>query len=244
VRDAWRAELLKITTVKGQWIGAVLATLAMPLVSLLVVSTGSLGAGDTKTAGAATGAIAGLLAFGAWGAVFSASEYANGTIVVSLATVPRRGVLYSAKLAVVATVSAAGAIVSSLIALLGVVALSPPGHHPLGHPVALLGVVLVTTTVAVAGAAVGMITRSTGGSLVVVIAALLLPAAAAGLLGRAQRFIVGASPGAIADRFTESSQLAASQLFPAGIFAAAGAMIAVTVAVAAVGGITLIRRDG
>jgi hypothetical protein len=30
---AYRAELLKIATVRGQWLGAVLATLALPAVS-------------------------------------------------------------------------------------------------------------------------------------------------------------------------------------------------------------------
>src|SRR5581483_6573097 len=98
VRSAWRAELYKITTVRGQWIGATLASFAIPLTSLLVVATGGLDAHATATSAAATGSVAGLVAFGAWGATITAGEYATHTMMVSLAIVPRRSVLYGAKL--------------------------------------------------------------------------------------------------------------------------------------------------
>jgi ABC-2 type transport system permease protein len=244
MRSAYHAELLKVTTVKGQWIGAILATVAMPLVSLLVVGTGRLGDGDTVTAGAAVGAIAGLLAFATWGAVFAAGEYTTGTMVVSLATVPRRSIFFLAKLSAVASVSAVGALVSSTAGFLGVLSLHPPGHHPIGNSSGLIGVVLVTLAVAVAGAAVGMIARSTTGSIVIVIAALLLPDAAGGLLGRVQPWVVGASPGAVVTRITGGVALPANQLYPAGILASVVTMLLVTAAVAAVGAVALVRRDG
>ena len=59
MRAAFHAEVLKITTVRGLWLGAVLATVAVPLFSLLVVGTGGLGVEDTATSGAATGTIVG-----------------------------------------------------------------------------------------------------------------------------------------------------------------------------------------
>jgi ABC-2 type transport system permease protein len=242
--SAWRAELLKITTVRGQWIGAILASLAMPLTSLLVTATGRLGAGNTVSNGAATGSVIGLLAFGTWGAVLAASEYSSGTIVVSLTTVPRRQVLYTAKLAGAATVAGAGGIISATIALLGVLAVIPPGHHPLGNPARLVSVVLVMITVTVVGAAIGMITRSPSAAIAIVVAAVLLPDAAGGLLGRVQPWIVGASPGALITQIVGGSQLAESQTYPAGAWAAAATLLLVTVVVAGVGAISLICRDG
>jgi ABC-2 type transport system permease protein len=242
--SAWRAELLKITTVRGQWIGAILASLVMPLTSLLVTATGRLGAGNTVSNGAATGSVIGLLAFGTWGAVLAASEYSSGTIVVSLTTVPRRQVLYTAKLAGAATVAGAGGIISATIALLGVLAVIPPGHHPLGNPARLVSVVLVMITVTVVGAAIGMITRSPSAAIAIVVAAVLLPDAAGGLLGRVQPWIVGASPGALITQIVGGSQLAESQTYPAGAWAAAATLLLVTVVVAGVGAISLICRDG
>jgi ABC-2 type transport system permease protein len=244
VKSAWRAELLKITTVRGQWIGAILATVAMPLISLLVAATGRLGAGDTVTNGAATGSVVGLLAFGAWGAAFAASEYTNGTIVVSLATVPRRRVLYTAKLAAAATVAGVGALVSALVALACVLAVVPAHKHPLGNPAGLISVVLVIITVTAVGTAIGMITRSQSASMAIVVAAVLLPNAAGGLLGRLQPWVVGASPGTVIIQIVGGSQLPTNQIYPAGEWAAAASMVVVAAVVTAVGAIALIRRDG
>src|SRR5580700_7232789 len=116
--SAWRAELLKFATVKGQWISAILAMLAIPAISFLVVATGGLNSGQTSTSAAATGALAGLLAFGVWSATIAAGEYAQGTMVTSLMTVPRRSILYVAKLTATAATTAVGAILSAVIALL------------------------------------------------------------------------------------------------------------------------------
>ena len=38
MKNALRSEVLKITTVPGLWVGALLATIATPLLSLLVVA--------------------------------------------------------------------------------------------------------------------------------------------------------------------------------------------------------------
>jgi ABC-2 type transport system permease protein len=242
--SAWRAELLKIVTVRGQWIGAIAATLAMPLTSLLVAATGRLGAGDTLTSGAATGAIVGLLAFGAWGAGLAASEYANGTIVVSLTNVPRRAVLYVSKLLAAAVVAGTCALLSATIALLCVLAVIPPGHHALGNPARLISFVLVEIAVTAVGAAVGIITRSPSASIAIVAAAVLLPDAAGGLLGRIQPWIVGASPGMVITQTVGGTQLASSQTFPAGPWASVATVVLVAAAVAAAGSVALIRRDG
>jgi ABC-2 type transport system permease protein len=216
----------------------------MPLTSFVVAATGRLGAGDTVTSGAATGSVVGLLAFGVWGAAFAASEYANGTIIVSLSTVPRRRVLYGAKLAAAATVAGAGALLSAITALLCVLAVIPPHQHGLGDPAGLFSVVLAMITVTVAGAAVGIITRSPSASMAIMVAAVLLPDAAGGLLGRIQPWVVGASPGTVVTEIVGRAQLPTNQIYPAGAWAAAATMVAVAVVVAGAGAFALIRRDG
>jgi ABC-2 type transport system permease protein len=244
MQAAWRAELLKITTVRALWLGAVLATATIPLISLAVAATGGLGHADTLTSGAAKGTVIGLLAFGTWGAVVAAGEYVHGTIAVTLMSVPRRGLLLVAKLAAAAAVAAAGALVASGVALLVVHAATPSGEHTWGNPLALLGVVAAVSSVTVVGAAVGVLTRSSTAAILVLAAAILLPQAAAGLLGSLQPWVVGASPGAVVTQVVGGAQLSADQTFPAGTAAAAAAMIGVAAVVASLAGLVLSRRDG
>ncbi|MGD0381724.1 MAG: hypothetical protein ABSC30_17260 [Acidimicrobiales bacterium] len=244
MRAAWRAELSKIATVRGQWVAAILATAAMPLTSLLVATTASVGAGATATSGAVTGSIVGLLAFGVWGASLAAGEYGTQTIVVSLATVPRRAVLYTAKIAAAATVAGVGAIVSATSALLLVLAVTPPGRQPLGNPATLVSVVLVMIAVAVVGVAIGVITRSPTMAVAIVVVALLLPRAAGGLLGRLQPWVVGASPDTVVTQIVGGTPLLTSQTYPAGTWAAAATMVLVAGALASAGAVALMRRDG
>ena len=241
---AFRAELLKIATVRGQWLGAAIATLALPAVSLLVAATGGLGAGDTVTSGAATGSVAGLLAFGIWAATLAAGEYARQTMIVSLTTVPRRSVLYGAKLAATACVAAVGGLVSVVAAWLIVWAVLPTGAHHFGDPVALISVVLAIIAVAVIGMAVGLLTKSPAASASIVIVAVLFPKAAGGLLGGLERWVVGASPGTVITQAVGGAQLPHDQTFPGGAAAATITMLLVAAVVAAGGALTLLRRDG
>ncbi|MCW2543743.1 MAG: transporter permease [Frankiales bacterium] len=244
MKPAWRAELLKITTVRALWLGVVLATATIPLISLAVAATGGLSHGDTVTSGAATGTVIGLLAFGTWGAVLSAGEYVHGTFHVSLMSVPRRGVLLVAKLAAGAAVASAAALVSSGVALLVVRASTPSGDHQWGNPLALLGVVAAVASVTVVGTALGILTRSSTAAILVLAAAILLPQAAAGLLGSLQPWVVGASPGAVVTQVVGGAQLSTDHTFPAGTASAVAAMIGVAALIASVAGVLLSRRDG
>jgi hypothetical protein len=243
MRAAWRAELLKITTVRGQMIGAVLATLALPVVSLLVATTGGVGASDTVTSGAATGSVAGLLAFGVWAATLSAGEYAQQTVLVSLTTVPRRRVFYSAKLAAIGGVAAVSALVCVVGAWLMVWAVLPAGAHDLGDPASLVGVVAAITAVTVLGVAVGLMTKSPAAASAIVVVAVLFPKAAGGLLGGLERWVVGASPGTVITQVVGGGQLADNEMFPGGAAAAVVTMLLVATVVAVAGAITLARRD-
>lgn len=241
---AVRAEVLKIATVRGLWLGASLAAVAVPLFSLLVVGTGGLGADDTATSGAATGTIVGLLAFGAWASTLAAGEYAHHTMAVSLATVPRRGVLYGAKLAATAAVAGAAGLGSAIAALLVVRLATVPGEHELGNPVALLGLVGAIVAVAVLGSAVGVLTRSTTASIAIVTVAVLLPRAAGGLLGGLEPWVVGASPSTVVTQLVGGAQLASDHTYPPGDLAAMATMFAVAATVALVGAAAFQRRDG
>jgi ABC-2 type transport system permease protein len=240
----WRAEVLKIATVRGQWISVLLATMAIPVVSFLVVSTGGLASGDTSTRGAATGALAGLLAFGVWSATIASGEYAQGTMVTSLTAVPRRSVLYTAKVTAIAAVAGVGALLSATIALLVVLGVRAPGSYGLGDPASLASVALAVIAVVVAGVSVGLITRSPSASIAIVVVALLLPKAAGGLLGGLQPWIVGASPDTVVAEIIGGAHLPASQTFPAGAWAAALSMWGVALAVAAGGALVFFGRDG
>lgn len=243
MKAAWIAELLKIRTVPGLRVGAGLAVLALPLFSLLVVSGGGLGDADTVTSGAATGTVVGLLGFGAWAASATSSEYAQHTIAVSLATVPRRGTLYAAKVLAATTIAALGSIVSVVVSVVLIGAITPEGHE-VGKPAALLSVVLACAAVAAVGVAVGMLSRSSTGSITVVVALVLLPKTAAGLLGGLQPWIVGASPGTVVTQFVEGAQLSTDQTFPGGTAAAAISMVLVAAAVVLAGWVAFARRDG
>jgi hypothetical protein len=244
VKSAWWAELVKIATVRGQWISAVLATLAIPLASFLVVSTGGLSPGESSTSGAATGSMAGLLAFGVWSTTIASGEYANGTMVLSLATVPRRLVLVAAKLLAVATTAGAGAVISALAGLLIVLGVRAPDAHGIGNPASLVSIVVAVVTVAVLGASIGLITRSPSASIVIVALALLLPRAASGLLGGLEPWVVGASPDTVVTQIVGGVQLPASQTYPAGTWAAVLTMAAAAVVVAGGSALVFVRRDG
>ena len=240
---AWRGELRKIATVRWQWLGVILASVALPLTSLVVAATGGLGPHDTATSGAAAGAVVALVAFGAWAAALSAGEYATHTMSVSLATVPRRSHLYSAKLVVLAAVAGSGALLSAAVALVAVRAVSLSAEHRLGDPIALVSVVLVVVAVVFIGAAVGSLTRSPSASMAIVAAVVLGPAAAGGLMGNLQRWIVGASPGTVITQIVGGGQLLADQAYPGGPWLAAMSLVVVSAAVAIAGGLVFLRRD-
>jgi len=241
---AWRAELVKMATVRGQWSAAVLASVALPLTSLLVAATGGLGLHDTTTSGAATGSVVALVAFGAWAAALAAGEFSRQTMIVSLSTVPGRASLYISKLAALAAVAGTGALLSVGVALLIVREVSAPAAHRLGNPLALGIVVLAVVAVVVIGGAVGILTRSPSAAMAMVIAAVLGPAAAGGLLGGLQRWVVGASPGTVVTEMVGGGQLAPDQTYPAGPWLAALTLVVASAAIAVVGGLVLARRDG
>lgn len=243
MKSAWRGELLKIATVRGQWLSLALAVVAIPLTSLLVAASGQLGAHDSVTSGAATGSVIGLLAFGSWGAVVAASEYSCETMLVSLTIVPRRTRLYGAKLAATTAAAAAGGLVSAVVALAAVLAVTPRHAHHVGNPAALLGIAIAVVAVTAVGVAAGVLSRSPTASIAAVFVVVLLPQTAGGLLGGLQPWVVGASPGVVITEIVGNSRLATSQTYPPGAAAAALTLLAVSSVAAFVGGWAFLRRD-
>lgn len=244
MRSAWRGELWKIATVRGQRLGLVLAALALPLTSLLVAATGGLGVGDTATSGAAAGSAVALVAFGVWAAALSAGEYDRSTMALSLATVPRRSHLFTAKLTALAAVAGVASLVSVSVALVTVRAVSAPAAHRLGSPADLLVEVLVVMAVVVLGAAIGNLTRSPSASMAIVAVVVLGPAAAGGLLGGLQRWVVGASPGTVITEVVGGAQLSVDQTYPAGPWLALTSVMLLVAAVATSTAMVFARRDG
>lgn len=176
--------------------------------------------------------------------MLAAGEHVHGTMAVTLAAVPRRGRLLAAKLAATGALAASGALVSSVLALLVVRAVSPAGSHRWGNPLALLGVVATVVAVAAVGTAAGLVAQSSTASVAVLAAAVLLPQAAAGLLGSLQPWVVGASPSTVVTQVVGGGQLSPDQAFPWGTLAAVLAMLLVAALVAATAGVVLARRDG
>ncbi|MET3961521.1 ABC-type transport system involved in multi-copper enzyme maturation permease subunit [Marmoricola sp. OAE513] len=164
-------------------------------------------------------------------------------MAVSLATVPRRSVLYAAKVAAGALVAGVASLLAAVVSFLIVLGVTPDGHRT-GNPSALLGIVLATVAVSAVGVAVGVLTRSSTAAIAVVAAAILLPKTAAGLLGDLQEWVVGASPGTVVTQFVSGAQLAADQRFPGGAAAAASAMLAVAALAVLVAAAAFHRRDG
>lgn len=244
MKHAVRAELLKVLTVRGLVAGVVLSSLAVPLTSLLVAATDGLGSEDTVTSGAATGSVVGLLAFGAWAATLAAGEYSLQTMVVSMAAVPHRLRLYSAKLASAASIAAIGATASAFVAWLIVLAVTPDDDLGLGNPVALVGLVLAVVAVAVTATAAGILTRSPTAAITLIVLAVLLPKAAGGLLGGLEPWVVGASPGTVITQIVEGGQLSDSEAFPGGTAAGALTMVGVAAVVSIAGALVFSRRDG
>ncbi|MGW6457769.1 ABC transporter permease [Streptomyces sp. NPDC055078] len=166
---ATHAEWLKIRTVRSLPVCLLSAFLATTVISLLM--SGSFGPAETaKPEFDPLRAVFYGLNFGTIGAVcFGAltvwGEYRTGGIRSSLAAVPRRGVLYAAKLAVVAVLSFAVGLVTSLTCFLaGQALLSDQGVSlGLGDPGALRAVVgcaLYLTLMTLTAAGLTTATRS------------------------------------------------------------------------------------
>jgi hypothetical protein len=183
------------------------------------------------------------------GALVITSEYSTGMIRTTLAVMPRRGVVYTAKAMVFAAVSLGVSLVASFAAFFtGQAVLS--GKHinaSLGQPGVLRAVLLSAAIVPVFGLlayGAGAVIRHTAGAITAILGVIfLIPALAQALPVSWHNDMVRWLPGAEAlDPIARSAApLSAGHLFSAwGEFAVFGGYAAVLLAV---GGWLFIRRD-
>lgn len=223
---ALRAELLKVRTVPGAVLGAAAAAVAHPLASLAVVGSGGVDDAADLVAISATGALAGLLAWGVWAAVLAAGEHEHGTLAPGAVAVGGLARLLAAKAVVLGGLALVGSGLGALLSLGLVRAALPPGSHDLGPVAALLVVPVVAAALALVATVAGLRLRGAGPAVTLVAALVLVPRAAGGLLGPLEPWIVGGSPGAVVSRLVGQRAPEASQAFPAGGPAALAALVA------------------
>jgi ABC-type transport system involved in multi-copper enzyme maturation permease subunit len=139
------SEWLKIRSVRSQ--GATLAAVFISTVAFSVLMCATLGAEEAAEAGfdpvraSFFGLNFGQIAAICFGSIAVAGEYRAGAIRVSLAAVPRRGVFYAGKLAVVGVLALGVGLVTSVTCfVLGQAALGDRGVS-IGAPGALRAVV-------------------------------------------------------------------------------------------------------
>ncbi len=192
---ATRSEARKLLALRSTWLILGLANLLGILVGVMSVHSTvdawpTMSAADRAafdpTADTFTGFQFTQLALGAWGVLAATSEYAHGGILPTLTAIPRRGIVFGAKVAVVTLVSLPLSLASTSLAwALGQLVLRERGlNAALSDPGVLRAVVssgVILTVVTVLGCAIGALLRHTAAAVVVLVGLLFLawPAARA-----------------------------------------------------------------
>lgn len=188
--DALRAEWTKLRTISGTWwlmVGAVALTVAASagIAASTHISPGGPGQDPTKLS--LIGVDLGQAIIAVLAVMAVTDEYGTGMVRVTLAAMPRRGVMLGAKavnLAALALITAVPAIAGCLIAgrlLLPAAGLDPAHGYALvsiayGPTLrAALGSVLYLGLIAVLGLGIGVVLRDTAVSTGTVLALLYLP---------------------------------------------------------------------
>lgn len=238
------SEWTKLRSLRSTWWTLALAALigiGFAVAVAASVGTGDLpadefGADNVALVLAGTGVAA--LALGVLGALQMSSEYASGTISVSLTAVPRRWPLLAAKAAVlVAVVAPVSLAVSAGALLIGDAIID--GGLTFSWP-AVLGNAAYFTAVAVLGLGLATLTRSTAMSIAVLVSVVfvlppLLPLLPWGWVETAADFFPGAAQESLIGTVPGTA--------PLGDVAAIVTLVAWTLVPLAAGAILLTRRD-
>jgi ABC-type transport system involved in multi-copper enzyme maturation permease subunit len=210
-------------------------------VAALVGATRSLQPDDTVLGGSLTGAVPALVVAASFGALAMSGEYASGTIRVTLAACPRRGVVMAAKAMVVGTVLFGVGLAACLLAWRVGAAMLPDGYAP-GSPVpALAGVGLCFSATGLLGLAAGTVLRHSAAAIPTMVTTLLLPTLVGPLLGGWGRWVAGASPVAALQKLAQSSDAAPEAVGSLGARPSLG-LVAAAAAVALLAALLLLRR--
>jgi len=248
LRASWRralaAEAVKLTsTCSLRWTFMAFAVLT-PVIAVFVALTGSLQPDDTVMGGSLTAAPLAQVMAAALGAVVMTGEYSTGTVRLTFAAMPRRGVVLAAKAAVVGiAVFVAGLVSSAGAFALGSVLLAGDGYAT-GEPFpALVGVAASFAALAVLGLAVGALLRHSAGAVTALVGVVLVPPLLAPMFGDAQRWIAGASPTSALEKMTQTSDAAADVVGSLGAWPSLALVGAYAALATAVSSAALRRRD-
>jgi hypothetical protein len=174
-----RAEWLKLTTVRSTYLIVILAVglgLGVGWLDLTTTVThwATLSPADRAAFDPVADSFSGFqyseLAFGALGVLAVSTEYATGSIRVSLSAVPQRGCLYAAKTIVLFLATLVVCLTSALAAFLVGQAILRSHHHTtalgdLGWLRPVLAAGLYMTVVTLVGFGLGAVIRHTAGAL-------------------------------------------------------------------------------
>jgi ABC-2 type transport system permease protein len=181
---AAHAEWIKIRSLRSLvWslIALLAATVGATAVACATLGTGLREPDFDPLSASYSGLNFGQLAAGVFGALVMAGEYRAGAIRTSLTAVPRRGVFYSAKLAVVAVLALAVGLIAGLLSFLSGQALiadqgsgTALGLGDAGALRAVCGCALYCALVAVFSTGLAAVLRSVVGALCVLVPLFLL----------------------------------------------------------------------
>jgi ABC-type transport system involved in multi-copper enzyme maturation permease subunit len=189
-----RAELLKLLTVRSTYYALLATFLAIAGIATFVaigIVVGDIPPGGEATADPTGGALTGVSLAGyvvaAVGVLAVTSEYSTGTIRVTLAAVPNRGILVLGKLVAVGSVTLVVALVSALAAFFAAKAVLSTDDMDIslatpGVARAVIGAALYLTAVALFAGGLAWLLRSTAGALATLAAVLVVLPVAAYLL--------------------------------------------------------------
>ncbi|MBM7789189.1 hypothetical protein [Tenggerimyces flavus] len=239
-----------LRTVRAEWtkLWSLRSTVACALVTVVLtvgitallswaMASGNAGEGASASAAelASVGATFGQFGLLALAALVITSEFANGSIRVTLAATPSRWRLVTAKAVVVAVVTFVSALVAVVLAtlvaapILGVSATSVlPSGAKAAAAMTLMGLVVL---------GMGALLRSTAGTIVTAVAMLFAPLIIGGVVSnRVVRTVLDYLPAGLSDGITSAKDAYAPGL--------AATLLAVwAVVLLASGGLALARRD-
>jgi ABC-2 type transport system permease protein len=182
----------------------------VPALSVFVGATESLQPDDTVLGGSLTGAMLGLLVVGVLGVLVVSGEYGTGLIRFTFAASPRRGLVLAAKAVVVAVPVFVLSLLSCSVAyLIGRAMLAGQGYAEGTAMPALIGAALCFSVASLLGLALGALLRHSAGAITALTGLILLPGMLGPLFGDLQRWVAGASPVAVAQKLTQSSDASA-----------------------------------
>jgi hypothetical protein len=250
IGDVMRSEWTKFHSLRSvRWTMAAFVVLSVAFGILSAAVGGShwahLSAADKAsfdpTNRALTGLAFGMLAIGVLGVLVMTNEYSSGAIRSTLAAIPRRRSVLTAKTAVYGAVSlVVGEFVTFTMFLVGQAVMGPAPHATLGQPGVLRAVVLsggFLCLIGLFGLGLGTVFRQGAGAIGALAAVMLVaPLALAGLPGHVVKY----TPEGILSSSVAAAHPQAHQLTPWVGFALMAVYAGLTVVI---GGVLMARRD-